>query len=97
MRVTLFRIPLYFLQSSGDPDDFALLQKEYSALSLIIRQGRFLRLGKVPLGIQISTTDMKVFSQICSTWFSSEVSNSCSQLVPASNSFALLKLALEYL
>jgi len=32
--------------------------KEYSALSLIVRQGRFLRLGKEPLGIQISMTDM---------------------------------------
>ena len=65
MKVILFRKPLNFLQSSGDPDGFALLYRVFhfviDCFKFFVSQGRFLRLGKVPLGIQISMIDMKVF------------------------------------
>ena len=56
--VTLFRIPLYFLHISADPEDFALLKREFrfciARFKFFDNQGRFLRFGKVHFAIQLS-------------------------------------------
>ena len=78
--VTLFRILLYFLHSSVDPDDLALLDKLFrfciARFKFFDNHGGFLCLGRVHFGIHSSMIVIKVPSQFCRAWFTSGQSSS---------------------
>ena len=67
--VTLLRMPLDFLQSSVNPDDFALWNKVFLLLhfKFFDSQGRFMRVGRTPFGIRVSRVVLKAFPQLCRT------------------------------
>ena len=73
-------ILLYFFPSSVNPDDFALQNNLKYFPFCIARfkffdsQGRFMRLGRTPFGIQVSMVVLKTFPQLCRAWFISGVS-----------------------
>ena len=91
--VTLSCIPLYLLHNSADPDDFALLNRLFrfriACFKFFDSQGRFLCLGRVHFGMQLSIMVMQMPSQFLR--FTSVVSSNFSQSMSASNSFAFSK------